>query len=86
MIELTLPEYKMPEVKNASGYYCKPRMDAIDLFIGSEGTLGVITKIKLRLLSLPTSELSCVLFFNDENSALNFLVDARSLIRLMLQR
>jgi D-lactate dehydrogenase (cytochrome) len=68
----------MPEVKNASGYFSKPGMNAIDLFIGSEGTLGVITKIKLKLLTLPASELSCVLFFNDENIALNFLVDARN--------
>jgi D-lactate dehydrogenase (cytochrome) len=52
-------------------------MDAIDLFIGSEGTLGVITKIKLKLLSLPLSELSCILFFETENNALNFLIRAR---------
>jgi D-lactate dehydrogenase (cytochrome) len=76
-IKLTLPDYEMPETKNASGYFCKRNMDAIDLFIGSEGTLGVITKIKLMLLPLPLSELSCILFFESENNALNFLVRAR---------
>ncbi len=76
-INLTLPDYEMPIVKNASGYFCKRNMDAIDLFIGSEGTLGVITKIKLKLLLLPLNELSCILFFETENNALNFLIRAR---------
>jgi len=76
-INLSLPDYEMPTTKNASGYFCKRNMDAIDLFIGSEGTLGVITKIKLKLLPLPASELSCVLFFESEDNALNFLTYAR---------
>ncbi len=76
-IKLTLPDYEMPKVKNASGYFCKRNMDAIDLFIGSEGTLGVITKIKLKLLSLPVNEISCVLFFDSEENALSFLTKAR---------
>ena len=52
-INVSLPTYKMPETKNASGYYIKPDMDAIDLFIGSDGTLGVITELELRLMPLP---------------------------------
>ena len=76
-INITLPEYDMPNTKNASGYFCKRNMDAIDLFIGSEGTLGVITKLKLKLLPLPTGEISCVLFFNSEKNGLGFLTKAR---------
>ena len=76
-IMLTLPDYEMPKTKNASGYFCKRNMDAIDLFIGSEGTLGDITKIKLKLLPLPANEISCVLFFDSEENALNFLSKAR---------
>jgi D-lactate dehydrogenase (cytochrome) len=53
-------------------------MDAVDLFIGSEGTLGVVTKIKLKLLPLPLKEISCILFFNSERSALQFLTEARN--------
>ncbi|MFO7448060.1 MAG: FAD-binding oxidoreductase, partial [Ignavibacteriaceae bacterium] len=64
IIQITLPEINMPPVKNASGYFIKNNMDAIDLFIGSEGTLGVITKIGLRLLVQPEKVISCVIFFN----------------------
>ena len=41
-----LPEYTMPDVKNASGYYVRENMDLIDLFIGSEGTLGIVSQIE----------------------------------------
>lgn len=77
IISLQIPDYTFPAVKNASGYFVKKNMDAIDLFIGSEGTLGIITKIKLKLLPQPEDTISCVLFFEDEITALNFLEEAR---------
>ncbi len=80
-IEFKLPDYKMPEVKNASGYFCKENMDAIDLFIGSEGTLGLITKAKLRLVDLPENIISCVIFFDNEQNALDFISRARDISR-----
>ncbi|MCK5065217.1 MAG: FAD-binding oxidoreductase [Candidatus Fermentibacteraceae bacterium] len=39
--------------KNAAGYYMHPDMDLIDLFIGSESTLGLITRAWLRLAPVP---------------------------------
>jgi len=48
-----LPSYRMPEVKNAAGYYCREDMDLVDLFVGSEGTLGVASEIDLRLVPAP---------------------------------
>lgn len=78
IIKLELPNYKMPATKNAAGYYCKRNMDAVDLFIGSEGTLGIITKVKLKLLPLPLNNISCILFFNSEINALQFLTEARN--------
>jgi D-lactate dehydrogenase (cytochrome) len=77
VIKLKVPDYKMPAVKNASGYFVHENMDAIDLFIGSEGTLGVISKIKLKLLPDPAGILSAVIFFNDEQDALNFIYSVK---------
>jgi D-lactate dehydrogenase (cytochrome) len=77
IISLQIPDYTFPKVKNASGYFVRKDMDAIDLFIGSEGTLGTITKIKLKLLPQPEDTISCVLFFDNDISALNFLEEAR---------
>jgi D-lactate dehydrogenase (cytochrome) len=76
---LALPEYKMPPTKNTSGYFSKENMDAIDLFIGSEGTLGVITKAILKLVDKPEKILSCVVFFNQEKDALSFISKAREI-------
>lgn len=46
-------------IKSSSGY------DLKDLFIGSEGTLGITTGIKLRLLPLPQANASMLLAFED---------------------
>ncbi len=35
--------------KNTAGYLLRPGMDWVDLFMGSEGTLGVVTEATLRL-------------------------------------
>jgi D-lactate dehydrogenase (cytochrome) len=78
-IQVDLPSYNMPSTKHAAGYFCKDGMDAIDLFIGSEGTLGLISEIKLKLISIPEGVLSSIIFFNKEDDALNFLFEARDL-------
>lgn len=79
VIEAQLPTYSMPQVrKNASGYYVAPGMDVIDLFIGSEGTLGVIVEIELTLLPKPEGILSGVVFFADERRLLSFVTDVRT--------
>jgi D-lactate dehydrogenase (cytochrome) len=77
-IEALLPSYRMPRVrKHASGYYVAPEMDLIDLFIGSEGTLGVIVAAELKLLPKPQGLLSGVVFFEREDNLLAFVRDAR---------
>src|SRR2546423_95498 len=78
LIEVKLPSYQMPRVrKQASGYYIEPKMDVIDLFVGSEGTLGVIIEAELKLLPKPEGLLSGVVFFEDEDNLLAFVREAR---------
>jgi D-lactate dehydrogenase (cytochrome) len=79
-IRAKLPTYRRPDTrKNTSGYFSGEPADAIDLFIGSEGTLGIITKIKLRLLPKPESFFSGIIFFENETDLLNFVNEAREI-------
>ncbi len=77
-ISVKLPTYRQPDVrKNTSGYFSGDKIDAIDLFIGSEGTLGIITEIDLKLLSKPKGFLSGIVFFQKEKDLLNLVKEAR---------
>jgi len=78
-IDVQLPGYHMPATrKNASGYFVAPGMDAVDLFIGSEGTLGVICEVETRLLPKPEGLLSGVVFFANEADVLALVAEART--------
>jgi D-lactate dehydrogenase (cytochrome) len=77
-VEAQLPSYQMPATrKNASGYFVEPGMDAVDLFIGSEGTLGVVCEVEVRLLPKPEGLLSGVVFFENEPDVLALVAEAR---------
>ncbi|HEV2800045.1 MAG TPA: FAD-binding oxidoreductase [Pyrinomonadaceae bacterium] len=79
VIEAQLPSYRMPQTrKHAAGYYVEPGMDAVDLFIGSEGTLGVVCEIEAALLPKPAGVLGGVVFFTTEESLLAFVRAARA--------
>jgi glycolate oxidase len=61
-LEVVLPDGEILTLggkiaKNSSGY------SLLNLFIGSEGTLGIVTKIVLRLLSKPSSSISLLVPF-----------------------
>lgn len=72
-----LPAYRMPDVKNAAGYYAADDMDILDLFIGSEGTLGVFAEIELGLTPLPRALWGLTAFLPTEAAALDFVCAAR---------
>lgn len=76
--DLKLPGYHMPQAKNASGYYIDDNMDAIDLFIGSDGTLGVITELELALSPLPAVIWGVNCFFTREEDAISFVINLRT--------
>lgn len=61
-ISIPVPRYAMPDVaKRSAGYHAAPGMDLVDLFIGAEGTLGVIAQVTFRVLSpVPQSALALI--------------------------
>ena len=77
-VEVVLPSYQMPKTKNAAGLFAKPNMDLIDLFVGSEGILGVITLVELGLHKLPENIMTVMAFFPSEDDAVNFVYDIRA--------
>jgi len=71
--------------KNTAGYLLRPGMDWVDLFVGSEGTLGVITEARVGLLAAPPAVLAGVVFFPDDNAALDAVDRWRSTEARMLE-
>jgi D-lactate dehydrogenase (cytochrome) len=78
-LRIPSPQYTIPSTKHSAGLYSRPGMDLIDLFIGSEGILGVIASATVRLLPEPTSYFAGVGFFAQEESALRFVEGAREI-------
>lgn len=71
-LEVVLPNGEVVElggkvVKNSSGYSLK------DLIVGSEGTLGIVTKAILRLLPLPKKSVSLLIPFKDIDTAIEMV-------------
>ena len=67
-LKVVLPDGRVIDVgsrakKTTSGY------DLVSLFVGSEGTLGVVTEITLRLMGLPEKVSAVVAVFNDLSGA-----------------
>lgn len=75
-ITVPLPGYTMPAVKHAAGYFAREGMDAIDLFIGQEGTLSVITEAVIGLVPKPAGIFGCFVFFVREADAWAFAYEA----------
>lgn len=71
-LDFEVPALPLPKTtKHSAGYRLVPGMDYIDLFIGNEGTLGVVTQAELKLLPAPGEILGGVVFFASEEAALD---------------
>ncbi|MFA6282280.1 MAG: FAD-binding oxidoreductase, partial [Candidatus Omnitrophota bacterium] len=78
-IKFRLPSYITPKIKSQSGYFVHDNMDLIDLFIGSEGTLGVVASAKINLQESPANVFDGLIFFKKETESLEFIAKIKSL-------
>jgi len=74
-----LPTYIVPKIKSQAGYFVHDDMDLIDLFIGSEGTLGVVVAGKINLQDRPVNAFDGLIFFKKEPEALEFITKIKNL-------
>jgi D-lactate dehydrogenase (cytochrome) len=72
------PSYGMPATsKHNAGYWSADGMDLVDLFIGSEGTLGIILEAELQLIPAPEKVIACIVWFRSIDGLFRFVEEAR---------
>jgi D-lactate dehydrogenase (cytochrome) len=69
---IKLPSYRMPPTKNTAGFFAKPGMDLIDLFIGAEGSFGIITEVTAALC-VRKKKISLVQFLQSDEQAIDLV-------------
>jgi len=74
------PTWVEPQVKTAVAY--TPADNLLDLLIGSEGTLAVITSARIRLTERPDAVFSVLAFYSSIDEALDLVEAARPRTRV----
>lgn len=74
-----LPKYKLPQIKNAAGYFNYKNADLIDIFIGHEGTLGVIISAELILIRPFEMLFGGIIFFDNREKSWDFVNEIRDI-------
>jgi D-lactate dehydrogenase (cytochrome) len=72
-LTVPVPNHRLPDLKKTSaGYFSADLLDLVDLFVGSEGTLGAISSVTLDLVPLPPAVVTGLVFLdrNDRTLAL----------------
>jgi D-lactate dehydrogenase (cytochrome) len=78
-LKVPVPDYVLPKLKKISaGYHASDPMDLIDLFIGSEGTLGLITEVTVGVAPLPAAVVGALAFLPSFESAFELSAELRS--------
>ena len=76
--QVLVADLPVPPTKATLGYPLASEMDLIDLFIGSEGTLGMVVEVELRLARRPTSIVGVLVAVAEEEQALQLARRART--------
>ena len=77
-IAVPVPTYRLPRVpKHSAGYHAARDLDLVDLFVGSEGTLGVVTSVTLDVLPRRAAVCFVLIVLDDEGQATRFAARLR---------
>jgi D-lactate dehydrogenase (cytochrome) len=77
-LEVPAPSYRLPALKKCSaGYHSESSLDLVDLFVGSEGTLGLITAVTAALAPAPAAVLAGLVWLRRAGDALGLAAALR---------
>jgi D-lactate dehydrogenase (cytochrome) len=77
-VRVPVPQYRIPNVpKCSAGYHAAPEMDLVDLFVGSEGTLGIVTGALLRVVRRTTAAAVAFIPMSSEADAFALTAELR---------
>lgn len=82
--EIQVADFSLPATKATLGYPLKQDMDLVDLFIGSEGTLGLIVGVELKLIPKAEAVIGVLVTVPEEQTALQLVEAARKRQDLVL--
>ena len=82
-VTFSIPDYSIPRTKNTTGFFTAPQMDLVDLFIGSEGVLGIITLVDIALIKRD-EKISIIQFLDSDEQAIQLTEVLRSDSRVQL--
>jgi D-lactate dehydrogenase (cytochrome) len=80
---IQIPNYPIPKTKSTTGIFTASQMDLVDLFIGSEGVFGIITRVDVALLKRE-EKISIILFLDSDEQAIQLTNALRADARLQL--
>ncbi len=81
-VEVPIRPLPIPATKHTAGYCLRPEMDALDLFVGSEGTLGIVVEAELRLTEKPPNRLFLTQFVPGPEVAVELVTACRAVAEL----
>lgn len=73
VLEGEIPSFDTPvDVVDAGFKFCE-NMDLVDLFLGSQGTVGILSELEVRLIPAPKLLWGATIFLPDDEVALRFV-------------